>query len=92
MNGHRSAKDGCSHEIHHYKEACNGYNFQILEKLPGNGYNSSGEVDPDMLTIRKAKENEWIKKLLKYKMEKHLQTKVFSAKSMQKDLYSQQVV
>ena len=65
MNGHRTAKDGCRHEIHHYKEACNGYNFQyqILEKLPGNGYNSSGEVDPDMLTIRKAKEDEWIKKL-----------------------------
>ena len=41
------------------------YNFkyQILEKLPGDGYTSSGEVDPDMLIIRKMKEDEWIKKL-----------------------------
>ena len=65
MNGHRTAKDGCKHEIRHCSEACNGYNFeyQLLEKLPGNGYNSSGEVDPDMLKIRKAREDEWIKKL-----------------------------
>ena len=65
MNGHRTAKDGCRHEIRHYKEACDGYNFryQILEKLPGDGYNSLGEVDPDMLTIRKAREDEWIKKM-----------------------------
>ena len=65
MNGHRTAKDGCKHEITHYKEACDGYNFQyqILEKLPGDGYDSSGEMDPVMLTIRKAREDEWIKKL-----------------------------
>ena len=64
-SGHRTAKSGCEHEITHCKEACNGYNFkyQILEKLPGDGYNSSGEVDPDMLIIRKKKEDEWIKKL-----------------------------
>ena len=65
MNGHRTAKDGCKHEIIHCKEACDGYNFQyqILEKLPGTGYDSSGEVDPAMLKIRKAREDEWIKKL-----------------------------
>ena len=65
MNGHRTAKTGCEHEITHCKEACNGYNFkyQIIEKLPGDGYNSSGEVDPDMLIIRKKKEDEWIKRL-----------------------------
>ena len=65
MNGHRTAKDGCKHEINHCREACKGYNFQyqILEKLPGNGYTSSGVVDPVMLEIRKAKEDEWIKKL-----------------------------
>ena len=64
-NGHRTAKEGCEHEIRHCKEACNGYNFQyqILEKLPGNGYNSSGEIDLDMLKVRKAREDEWIKKL-----------------------------
>ena len=64
-NGHRTAKEGCEHEIRHCKEACDGYNFeyQILEKLPGNGYTSSGEKDLDMLKIRKAREDEWIKRL-----------------------------
>ena len=65
INGHRTAKQGCEHEIRHCKEACNGYQFQfqILEKLPGTGYNSSGEVDPEMLKLRKSREDEWIKKL-----------------------------
>ena len=65
MNGHRTAKEGCKHEINHCREACKGYHFQyqILEKLPGNGYNSSGVVDPVMTEIRKAREDEWIKKL-----------------------------
>ena len=33
MNGHRTAKTGCEHEINHCKEACDGYNFkyQIIE-------------------------------------------------------------
>ena len=65
MNGHRTAKEGCKHELTHCNEACKGYHFQyqILEKLPGTGYTSSGLVDPAMLEIRKAKEDEWIKKL-----------------------------
>ena len=65
MNGHRTAKEGCEHEIRHCKETCNGYNFsfQILEKLPGDGYLSDGSIDPEMLKIRKAKEDIWIKKL-----------------------------
>ena len=65
MNGHRTAKAGCEHEIRHCKESCNGWNFeiQILEKLPGNGYLPSGEIDPEMMEIRKAREDIWIKKL-----------------------------
>ena len=65
MNGHRTAKKGCEHEIRHCKDSCNGYNFeyQILEKLPGTGYNQQGELDLDMLKIRKAHEDIWIKKL-----------------------------
>ena len=65
MNTHRTAKAGCEHEIRHCKESCNGYNFkyQILEKLPGTGYLSSGEVDPEMLKVRKAREDIWIKRL-----------------------------
>ena len=65
INGHRTAKQGCEHEIRHCKEYYNGYNFkyQILEKLPGNGYKSSGELDPEMTKIRKAREDIWMKKL-----------------------------
>ena len=65
VNGHRTGKQGCEHEIRHCKEACNGFHFksQILEKLPGNGYNSSGELDPEMTKLRKSREDEWIKKL-----------------------------
>ena len=65
INGHRTAKQGCEHEIRHCKESCNGYNFkfQILEKLPGTGYNTSGELDPEMAKIRKAHEDMWIKRL-----------------------------
>ena len=64
-NGHRTAKQGCKHIIRHCKEACNGYHFkyQILEKLPGNGYNASGELDPEMTKLRKAREDEWVKRL-----------------------------
>ena len=65
MNTHRTAKEGCEHEILHRDEVCGGYNFkfQILEKLPGNGYLPNGDVDPDMLSVRKAHEDVWIKKL-----------------------------
>ena len=60
INGHRTAKQGCEHENQHCKEACNGYNFkyQILEKLPGNGYKHSGEIDEEMTKIRKTREEE----------------------------------
>ena len=65
INGHTTAKQGCKHEIKHCKESCNGYNFkyQILEKLPGNGYKPSGELDPEMTKIRKSREDIWMKKL-----------------------------
>ena len=59
MNVHRTGKEGCEHEIRHCKESCNGFNFtfQILEKLPGDGYLPDGSIDPEMLKIRKAKES-----------------------------------
>ena len=64
MNGHRTAKEGCDHEIRHCKDSCNGYNFQyqIIEKLPGNGYHQ-GEIDPAMMKLRQEREDIWIKKL-----------------------------
>ncbi len=42
FNIHRTGKAGCEHMIRHCKEACSGYQFKynILEKLPGNGYSS----------------------------------------------------
>ena len=65
INGHRTAKEGCEHEIKHRDEVCGGYHFkfQILEKLPGDGYLPTGEVDPEMLSVRKTQEDIWIKKL-----------------------------
>ena len=65
MNGHRTAKSGCEHEIRHCKEVCNGHNFQIqiLEKLPGNGYDHQGRIDNNMLKIRKSREDDWMKSL-----------------------------
>ena len=65
INGHRTAKTGCEHEIRHCKDSCNGYNFkfQILEKLPGTGYDQHGNLDMEMMKIRKAHEDIWIKKL-----------------------------
>ena len=64
-NIHRTAKDGCKHEVRHSNEVCDGHHFEyrILEKLPGNGYLSNGEIDLEMLAVRKAREDEWIKKL-----------------------------
>ena len=64
-NIHRTAKDGCKHEVRHCNEVCDGHHFEyrILEKLPGNGYDSHGEMDLEMLAIRKAREDEWMKKL-----------------------------
>ena len=64
-NIHRTAKDGCKHEVRHSNEVCDGHHFEyrILEKLPGDGYDSNGEMDLKMLAVRKAREDEWIKKL-----------------------------
>ena len=65
VNIHRTSKEGCEHEIRHRDSVCDGFHFsfQILEKLPGNGYLSNGSLDPEMTRLRKAKEDEWIKKL-----------------------------
>ena len=65
INVHRTSKTGCEHCIRHCKETCNGYNFsfQILEKLPGNGYRPNGDIDSEMLTLRKSREDMWIKRL-----------------------------
>ena len=65
INGHRTAKEGCEHEIRHCKETCIGHNvqYQILEKFPGTGYNDQGILDPEMTRVRKAHEDIWMKKL-----------------------------
>ena len=65
MNIHRSSKVGCEHIIEHSKTSCSGHNYQyqILEKLPGTGYDQFGKLDLDMMKIRKEREEEWVKKL-----------------------------
>jgi hypothetical protein len=65
INVHRTSKEGCEHCIRHCSEVCNGYNFkfQILEKLPGNGYRPNGEIDSEMRKLRKSREDIWMKKL-----------------------------
>ena len=64
MNGHRTSKEGCEHIINHSKHSCEGHNFtcQILEKLPGSGYDINGEVDENMTERRLERENFWILK------------------------------
>ena len=65
VNIHRTSKEGCEHEIRHRDSVCDGFHFsiQILEKLPGSGYLSDGSMDPEMTKIRRAKEDEWMKKI-----------------------------
>ena len=65
INGHRNGQVGCQHLLKHLKTSCNGHSFyyQILEKLPGSGYNSSGNVDEGMTAIRQRKEEYWRKTL-----------------------------
>ena len=64
MNGHRTSKVGCQHILNH-KEICEDHNFiyQVLEKLPGNGYDIYGIPDTEMRTLRLSKEDIWMKKL-----------------------------
>ena len=64
MNGHRSSTTGCLHIINH-KKTCVGSEFsiQILEKLIGNGYGDDNKPDPEITTLRKTREDYWIKQL-----------------------------
>ena len=64
MNQHRTSKCGCEHIIQHSTNICNGHQFQyqIIEKLPGSGY-TNGQLDEGMTKIRKAHEDDWIKRL-----------------------------
>ena len=39
------------------------FSYQIIEKLPGNGYNRDGSINEEMRKIRKDKEDVWIKKM-----------------------------
>ena len=64
MNGHRTSKVGCQHILDH-KDVCidHSYSYQVLEKLPGNGYDIYGHPDVQMRELRKSKEDSWIKTL-----------------------------
>ena len=62
-NLHRTEPN--QHIEFHIDTSCPNYwfSYQIIEKLPGNGYNEDGSIDEAMSQIRKDKEDVWIKKM-----------------------------
>ena len=62
-NQHRTEMN--AHFEFHLETSCKNYSYayQIIEKLPGNGYKSDGSIDKEMSKIRKDKEDHWIKKM-----------------------------
>ena len=64
INQHRTSKCGCENLINHSQTICTDhkYTYQVLEKLPGSGYKND-QLDAEMTTLRKSREDEWIKKL-----------------------------
>ena len=61
-NQHRTEPN--EHFEFHCDTSCNySFSYQIIEKLPSNGYNSDGSINKEMSKIRKDKEDEWIKKM-----------------------------
>ena len=65
INIHRTSKSGCENFISHFNGPCrdSSFNIIILEKLEGNGYNSSNEIDEEARRIRLSCEDKWIKTL-----------------------------
>ena len=65
INIHRTSKKGCEHFIEHFSTTCSGHSFtiQVIEKLPSNGYDVSGDVCEDMLEKRLDREDYWMKEL-----------------------------
>ena len=62
MNGHRTSKVGCQHILDHKDGSIDhSYSYQVLEKLPCNGYDIYGDPDVKMRELRKSKEDSWIK-------------------------------
>ena len=64
MNTHRTSKVGCEHVINHKKTCSNcEFSYQILEKLPGTGYDEGGKLDPEATKSRLTREDFWMKRL-----------------------------
>ena len=65
MNIHRTSKSGCEHFIEHFCNVCSGKSFsiQVIEKLPGDGYDELGEVCSEMRDKRLEREDFWMKRL-----------------------------
>lgn len=65
MNNHRGGIGNCEHMINHSQNTCKGHQFiyQILEKLPGTGYDQFGDLDLEVAKTRREKEEIWMKKL-----------------------------
>ena len=62
MNIHRTSKKGCEHFIEHFSSECSGHSFsiQVIEKLPGSGYDQLGDVCSDLLEKRLEREDYWM--------------------------------
>ena len=62
-NQHRTEMN--DHFEFHRDTSCSCYSFsyQIIEKLPGTGYDENGNLDEKWTKIRKDKEDIWIKKM-----------------------------
>ena len=62
-NQHRTEMN--EHFEFHRDTSCGCYSFsyQIIEKLPGTGYDENGNLDEKCTKIRKDKEDMWIKKM-----------------------------
>ena len=65
INIHRTSKTGCEIVIKHFDKTCKAFSFtiQVLEILPGSGYNEFNEVDEENRKLRLEKEDIWMKKL-----------------------------
>jgi hypothetical protein len=65
MNGHRTSKVGCEHVISHYTKVCssNSFSIQIIEKLPGTGYDQFNVLCEQQTRKRRDAEDDWMKKL-----------------------------
>ena len=65
MNFNCTAESRSEQIIHHSKSSCGTF-YQILEKLPGTGYDQLGNLDDSITQIRLKLELKWALNLRTY--------------------------